>query len=86
MSTLKITSKGQVTLRREVLDHLGVAPGQHVEVSLLPNGRVQVAAAQSGDISEVFGLLKDRTRASLTIDQIKELTEQGWAGEARKTS
>jgi hypothetical protein len=32
---LTVTAKGQVTLRRAVLDHLGVVPGAKVSVSLL---------------------------------------------------
>ena len=44
-TTLTVTAKGQVTLREEVLRHLGVAPGQKVEMYLLPNGRLEVRAA-----------------------------------------
>ena len=43
-TTLTVTAKGQVTLRKEVLRHLGVAPGQKVEMYLLPNGRLEVRA------------------------------------------
>jgi bifunctional DNA-binding transcriptional regulator/antitoxin component of YhaV-PrlF toxin-antitoxin module len=46
---LTVTAKGQVTLRRAVLDHLGVAPGAKVSVSLLENGRIELAAAAVGD-------------------------------------
>ncbi|MCT0212358.1 MULTISPECIES: AbrB/MazE/SpoVT family DNA-binding domain-containing protein [unclassified Synechococcus] len=35
MSTLTVTSKGQVTLRKELLGHLGVKPGQRVDVEVL---------------------------------------------------
>jgi hypothetical protein len=31
MSTLTVTSKGQVTLRKDVLDHLGVQPGLSID-------------------------------------------------------
>ena len=40
MTTLTVTAKGQVTLRKNVLRHLGVSPGQQIEVVLLPEGRV----------------------------------------------
>ncbi|PWE52655.1 hypothetical protein DEM27_30000 [Metarhizobium album] len=43
--SLKITARGQVTLKKEVLRHLGVKPGDTVDVDLLPNGRIQIAAA-----------------------------------------
>ena len=38
-TTLTVTAKGQITLRKEVLRHLGATPGQKVEIDLLPNGR-----------------------------------------------
>ena len=33
--TLTVTAKGQITLRREVLEHLGVRPGDKIDVDLL---------------------------------------------------
>ena len=35
MSTLTVTAKGQVTLRKDVLEHLGVHPGEKITVSKL---------------------------------------------------
>jgi len=46
---LTVTAKGQVTLRRTVLDHLGVTPGAKVSVSLLENGRIELVAAAARD-------------------------------------
>ena len=46
MSTLKITAKGQVTFRRDVLKHLGVQPGDKIDVEKLPDGRIAVKAAR----------------------------------------
>jgi bifunctional DNA-binding transcriptional regulator/antitoxin component of YhaV-PrlF toxin-antitoxin module len=37
-TTQTVTAKGQVTRRKEVLRHLGAAPGQKVEIDMLPNG------------------------------------------------
>ena len=44
-ATLSITAKGQVTLRKELLRHLGVAPGDKVVLDLLPDGRAELRAA-----------------------------------------
>ena len=38
MSTLTVTAKGQVTLRRDVLRHLGAHPGEKITVDKLPDG------------------------------------------------
>jgi len=34
MATLKVTERGQVTFRKEVLRHLGVRPGERIELNL----------------------------------------------------
>jgi bifunctional DNA-binding transcriptional regulator/antitoxin component of YhaV-PrlF toxin-antitoxin module len=72
MSTLTITAKGQVTLRRDLLQHLGVRPGEKVLVNKLPDGRIEVKAArQTGKISDVFDFLKREKGPRLSIDEMK---------------
>ena len=41
MSTLTVTAKGQVTLRKDVLEHLGVHPGEKITVNKLPDGKIE---------------------------------------------
>lgn len=79
-TTLTVTAKGQVTLRKEVLRHLGVEPGQKVEVELLPNGRVEVRAKPNGFIEDFFGSLERPGTKPLTIEEINEIIADGWAG------
>lgn len=81
MTILTITAKGQVTLRRELLEHLGVHAGEKVAVEKLPDGRLQVRAARPvGRIADAFGLLRRPGGPALTIDQIGEIVAEGWAG------
>ncbi len=81
MATLTITAKGQVTLRKDFLQHLGVGPGEKITVDKLPDGRITVQAAKpSGHISDVFDLLKRDNAPSLSIDEIKRVTVEAWAG------
>lgn len=81
MSTLTITAKGQVTLRKDLLRHLGVGPGGKVDVTLLPGGRIQVTAAKpKGKISDFFGMLKREGGPTFTIAEINEAAARGWAG------
>lgn len=81
MGTLTVTAKGQVTLRKDVLQHLGVEPGGKVVFDLLPDGRVEVRARRpAGKISDIFGFLKRKDGASLTVEEIKEIAARGWAG------
>lgn len=81
MTILTITAKGQVTLRKDLLEHLGVRPGEKITVDKLPDGRIEVKAARpTGKISEVFNLLKKDKGPSLSIEEIKEIAARGWAG------
>ena len=82
MATLTVTSKGQITLKQELLRHLNIAPGQKVEVEKLPDGRLVVApATPTGSIDEFIGSLAKKDGIRLTIEEIKEITERAWAGE-----
>jgi len=81
MGTLTVTAKGQVTLRKDLLKHLGVQPGEKITVDKLPDGRIEVKAARStGDISDIFNVLKREGRPSLSIEEIDEIAARGWAG------
>lgn len=81
-ATLTVTSKGQVTLRKELLRHLGVGPGEKVEIDLLPNSRAELRAAKkTGSIEDTFGALYRPGTKVLTIEEINEVIAKGWAGE-----
>jgi len=81
MSTLTVTAKGQVTLRKDILKHLGVQPGEKIVIDKLPDGRLEVKAAQpTGKISDAFGMLKKKNGPRLSIDEINAVAARGWAG------
>jgi AbrB family looped-hinge helix DNA binding protein len=82
MSTLTVTAKGQVTLRKDVLEHIGVQPGEKISVEKLPDGRIEVkAAGPTGKISDAFGYLKSKRKGrSLSIDDMNRIIARGWAG------
>ena len=81
MTTLTVTARGQVTFRKKVLQHLGVEPGDKVELDLLPNGRGLLKVARpNGTIENFVGLLSGRTKKIATIEEINEVAADGWAG------
>lgn len=82
MATLTVTSRGQVTFRKEVLRHLGVKPGEKIELELLPGGKGIVKASQpKGSIENFIGSLANQSKVKLTVEEIREATERAWAGE-----
>ncbi len=81
MSTLTVTAKGQVTLRKDLLKHLGIQSGEKLTVDKLPDGRIELKAARpTGKISDVFDFLKRDDGPSLSIEEINKVVAQGWAG------
>jgi bifunctional DNA-binding transcriptional regulator/antitoxin component of YhaV-PrlF toxin-antitoxin module len=83
MPVLTVTAKGQLTLRKDLLKHLGVRAGDQLSVDIQPGGRIEMrAAAPSGKISAVFGRLKRAGAAPVSIDEMNETIAKGWAGDA----
>lgn len=81
MTRLTVTAKGQVTLRKDLLRHLGVEPGQKIETSKLPGGRLEIKAARPvGSVDGFIGLLAGKTRKVATIEEMNEAAANGWAG------
>ena len=81
MAILTVTARGQVTLRKEVLQHLGIKPGDKIELALLPNAKGMLTAAQpSGTIEGFVGLLAGRTKKVATLEEIDAASANAWAG------
>ena len=81
MATLTVTARGQVTFRKDVLQHLGIRPGDKIELDLLPDGRgVLKAARPAGTIASFVGLLAGRTQKVATIEEINEATRPARSG------
>ena len=87
MTTLKVTAKGQMTLSKDLLQHLGVQPGDEIVIEKLPQGRIQIRSVneQKGDIARLFGLLKNENGPHLTIEEMNEVIARGGreSGESR---
>ncbi len=81
MAELKVTAKGQVTLRKDVLKHLGVKPGEKIQLDVLPNGKValQAVSAKEG-WDRLSGFLAGKTEKVATIEEMNDAIERGWAG------
>ncbi len=82
MASLTVTAKGQVTLKRDLLKHLGVEPGERIDIEKLPGGELRIRAAQpTGSIDGFLGLLAGKTRKVATIEEMNEAAAAGWAGD-----
>ena len=83
MTTLTVTARGQVTFKKEVLKHLGIKPGQKIELDLLPNGQGMLKAARpAATIDGFVGLLAGRSPKVASLEEINATTALAWAGKA----
>ena len=81
MAILTVTAKGQVTFKKEVLQHFGIKPGEKIELDLLPDGKGLVRAAKpQGTIAGFAGMLQGRSSKVATIEEINDAISDGWAG------
>jgi bifunctional DNA-binding transcriptional regulator/antitoxin component of YhaV-PrlF toxin-antitoxin module len=81
MSTLTVTARGQVTFRKDVLQHLGIKPGERIELDLMPDGRaVLKAVQQKASIRTLHGFLKGKTNGKiLTIEEMDDAIAEAGA-------
>lgn len=85
MASLAVTVKGQVTLKRDLLQHLGVEPGERIEFEKLPGGELRIRAARArGTIDGFLHVLdgKVQLKKPLTIEEMNEIAAAGWAGKS----
>lgn len=85
MVRLKVSVEGQITISKEVLDQLGVKPGDEVEVDTTCGKLLQIRPAQkkAGTIEDFFGSLKNKHNIRASLDDINDAIEAGWAGEVQ---
>jgi hypothetical protein len=82
VTKLTLTANGALTLSAQLLQHLGVRPGSLLDVTLLPDGRIELEATRArGHISDVFGMLKRPDGPVYSIEEINDIAARGWAGE-----
>ena len=81
MTVLTVTSRGQVTFRKDALQHLGIKPGDKIDLALMPGGKGVITAAKpAGTIDTFVGMLAGKTAKVATLDEMQEAAAQAWAG------
>ena len=71
MPSAKMTSKGQVTIPKEVRDRLGVHPGDRIAFELRPDGTARILP-MSKTAADVSGILKRGKRRPLSVVEMDE--------------
>jgi antitoxin PrlF len=66
-----LTSKGQITLPKEIRDRLGLDAGSMLDFQVLPDNTITARAVQP-DARRIRGLLKSPHAEPLTVEQMDE--------------
>ncbi len=80
-----LTSKGQLTLPKEIRDRLGLDAGSVLDFALQPDNTI-TARAVKPDARRIRGLLKSPHSAALTIEQQRDAVGQELARKYMRAS
>ncbi|MFT4216487.1 MAG: AbrB/MazE/SpoVT family DNA-binding domain-containing protein [Micropruina sp.] len=78
MSTATLSSKGQVTIPKDVRDDLGLTTGSKVMFVKLSNNQYRIVP-RTGHVSDLIGMLHDPGSQPLTLAEIDEAIADGGA-------
>jgi AbrB family looped-hinge helix DNA binding protein len=78
MTIATVTSKGQVTIPKDVRDALHIKAGDRLQFTVRDDGTVLVRP-RTVDIMGLVGMLK--AKRHVTIEEMNETIAKGWAGE-----
>lgn len=78
MPTATMTSKGQLTVPKEVREHLGLVAGSKVLFVRLPDGQYRLVA-RTGTVDDFIGVLHDPAQPAMSIEEINEAIAEGGA-------
>lgn len=77
-----LTSKGQVTIPKEIRDQLGLKPGDKVEFTLHSDGILQVVPRR-GSIRDLKGILP-KPKVSLSLEELDDAIARAVIDRARR--
>lgn len=71
MSTSTVSSKGRITIPKEIRERLRLAAGHRVEFRIDSTGRVTLIP-RNNDIRSLKGVLRPRPRRPVTVEQMNQ--------------
>jgi len=78
MPVATLTSKGQVTIPKEIRERLGLHAGHRVEFTIAANGVVTLKA-RNKDIRSLKGIFRTKRRRPVTIEEMNEAIAEGYS-------
>jgi antitoxin PrlF len=80
--TATITSKGQITIPKEVRDRLNLKPGSRVDFVIGKSGKVTLKPL-NWEWRDLIGIVKSSFKRPVTVEEMNEMIAQGYARSGR---
>lgn len=71
MSMATLTSKGQITIPKDVRDDLGLTTGSRVMFVKLHDGQYRIVP-RTGNVMDLAGILHDPNRKPMTVEEMND--------------
>lgn len=79
MALSKLTSKGQVTIPKQIREHLRIATGHRLDFQLTPSGDV-VMKVLNRDLRALKGIVKSPRPKAVSLAEMDRAIAEGSAG------
>lgn len=80
MTRSTVTSKGQITIPKEIRDEMGLKPGDRVDFVKDRTGRISLKAINT-DFRSLRGIIKSPLNRPITLEEMDEAIARGALGE-----
>lgn len=71
MPTATLTSKGQITIPKEIRDRLRLQTGHRVEFEIDKNGKVSLIP-RNKDIRSLKGIIRSKRKTPVTVEEMNQ--------------
>ena len=79
MALSTLTSKGQVTIPKQIREHLRITTGHRLDFQLMPSGDVVVKVLKR-DLRALKGIVKSPRRRAISLAEMDRAVAEGSAG------
>jgi antitoxin PrlF len=79
MPTSTVTSKGQITIPKEVRDRLNLKTGSRLDFVIEASGRV-ILKPLSSDFRSLRGMIKSKRKSPVSIEEMNDAIARGYSG------
>ena len=79
MPTSTLTSKGQITIPKEVREKLRLHTGSRVDFVIEPSGQVTLKPLNS-DFRSLRGMVKSKRKRPVSVEEMNEAIARGYSG------